>query len=198
MTDPEVVKRLMKTPSMVHALRLTESSDSEESEESLSSEEYQSRLLEKSFKGVVPLVAMARQNNSHLQVALTGRQLQVSMMSVEPGEEIPPYSPQDDLFMLVVAGRATLEIGEGHTRHYATRGQAVLIPGGLESHIWNPSRNRYLQLIVMYGRPEFAQGYYQVLNPHTPQDRDAQLQGSVLRYFGGGGVGGGRGPTESS
>lgn len=93
-------------------------------------------------------------NKNYRHIIFTGRNLQLVLMSIKPGEEIGKEVHDDvDQFFRVEKGVGMLVVGKG--RSYELHdGDAFVIPAGTEHNIMNESKKQHLKLYTIYAPPE--------------------------------------------
>ncbi len=113
--------------------------------------------------GWVGNIEEATTGNTYFREALfTGTALQLTVMSLEPGEEIGVEMHDDrDQFIRVEAGRATLTLGpskdEVTETHHLEDDWAVIVPGGTWHNVVNDG-DENLKLYSIYAPPEHPAG----------------------------------------
>jgi mannose-6-phosphate isomerase-like protein (cupin superfamily) len=99
---------------------------------------------------------MTEHNSDFRRVLYTGRQLQLVLMSVEPGEEIgEEVHPDRDQFFRVEKGKGEVWI-DGHKTNIKSD-FAIVVPAGARHNIRNTG-GKPLKLYTLYGPPEHADG----------------------------------------
>jgi mannose-6-phosphate isomerase-like protein (cupin superfamily) len=99
---------------------------------------------------------MTEHNSDFRRVLYTGRQLQLVLMSVEPGEEIgEEVHPDRDQFFRVEKGKGEVWI-DGHQTNIKSD-FAIVVPAGARHNIRNTG-GKPLKLYTLYGPPEHADG----------------------------------------
>lgn len=96
-------------------------------------------------------------NNEHYRKVLhTGKKLQLVIMSLKPGEDIPLETHHDiDQFIRIEQGEARITIsGEKHTLH---DDDVIIIPAGSEHYVENIGEEE-LKLYSIYAGPEHPDG----------------------------------------
>jgi mannose-6-phosphate isomerase-like protein (cupin superfamily) len=97
------------------------------------------------------------QNEDYRRVLFTGRNTQLVLMTLRPGDEIGLETHEEhDQFIRVEAGNGTLLLGG--VKHELSDGSAVVIPAGVEHNVINTSRNEPLRLYTLYSPPEHPDG----------------------------------------
>jgi len=111
---------------------------------------------------VVNLDKAAEQNVNFRTAFWTGKHLQLTLMSLKPGEDIGvEMHPDVDQFLRIEKGRALVMMG--HRRdmlHFQSRiveGYAVIVPAGTWHNIVNIG-NEPLKLYSIYAPPEHPRG----------------------------------------
>lgn len=99
---------------------------------------------------------MTEQNSDFRRVLYTGRQLQLVLMSIEPGGEIgEEVHPDRDQFFRIEKGRGEVVIDGHKTR--IERDVAIVVPAGARHNVRNTG-DTPLKLYTLYGPPEHADG----------------------------------------
>lgn len=113
--------------------------------------------------GWVGNIEEATTGNTYFREALfTGTALQLTVMSLEPGEEIGVEMHDDrDQFIRVESGRATVTLGpskdEVTETHHLEDDWAVIVPGGTWHNVVNDA-DQNLKLYSIYAPPEHPAG----------------------------------------
>lgn len=112
---------------------------------------YESKSVEpESFSG--DMEEKTLDNTYYRDVLYTGNNLQLVVMSIEPGQEIgTEVHDTGDQFIRVEAGSAEFVI-DGKSQN-ATDGDSVLIPAGVEHNVINTG-DKPLKLYALYAPPE--------------------------------------------
>ena len=96
-------------------------------------------------------------NADYRRVLFTGPNLQLVLMTLQPGEEIGREAHDGhDQFIRVEEGEGEALLGG--ERHKLADGVAVVIPSGVEHNVVNTSRTKALKLYTLYGPPEHPDG----------------------------------------
>jgi len=104
----------------------------------------------KGFRGDIEKETL--QNSNFRKVLYTGRNSQLVLMNLRPGEEIGLEThPENDQFFRFEAGQGTV-IVDGHTRDVED-GAAVIIPAGAEHNVINTSDSEELKMYTIYSPP---------------------------------------------
>lgn len=117
-------------------------------------------------------------NSTFRTVLFTGSNLQLTVMSVEPGEEIGlEMHDHRDQFIRVEGGNATVTLGPSQDKieetHQLADDWAVIVPGGTWHNVINTG-DTPLRLYSLYAPPEHADGVIH----HTKAEADAAEHGS--------------------
>lgn len=118
------------------------------------------------------LERITQQNRDYRRVLYTAPQLQLVVMSLQPGDTIPFEVHGDhDQFIRVEEGRGRLEVSRtarGKREKLTLQdGTAVVIPAGVFHEVINTSRTKVLKLYTLYTPPEHPQGLVQRMQ-HMP------------------------------
>jgi mannose-6-phosphate isomerase-like protein (cupin superfamily) len=117
-------------------------------------------------------------NSTFRTVLFTGSNLQLTVMSLEPGEEIGlEMHDHRDQFIRVEGGSATVRLGPSQDKieetHQLADDWAVIVPGGTWHNVINIG-DTPLRLYSLYAPPEHADGVIH----HTKAEADAAEHGS--------------------
>ena len=97
------------------------------------------------------------ENEDYRRVIFTGPNLQLVLMTLQPGDEIGLESHEGhDQFIRVESGEGEA-ILDGK-RHKLEDGVSVVIPSGVEHNVVNTSKTEPLRLYTLYGPPEHPDG----------------------------------------
>lgn len=111
---------------------------------------------------VININAAARRNNSFRRALWTGRQLQVTLMSIDPGDEIGlEIHPNTDQFLRIEQGQGFIMMGRNRDRLDYRRNvninSAIMIPAGTWHNLINTGM-RPLKLYSIYAPPQHPRG----------------------------------------
>lgn len=111
---------------------------------------------------VVNIEEAAEQNNNFRTALWTGRHLQVTLMSINPGEDIGlERHPNVDQFLRIEEGRGIVRMGDRRNNLNFVRevreDDAIMVPAGKWHNITNTG-NRPLKLYSIYAPPEHPFG----------------------------------------
>ena len=96
------------------------------------------------------------ENSDFRRVLYTGKQLQLVLMTLAPGEEIGEEVHEDhDQFLRVEAGAG--EVWIDGNRSPIKDDDAIIVPAGARHNVVN-TRDTPLQLYTLYGPPEHRDG----------------------------------------
>jgi mannose-6-phosphate isomerase-like protein (cupin superfamily) len=110
------------------------------------------------MKGFITNIERATIDNiDYRRVLFTGRNTQLVLMAVGPGEEIGLETHDEhDQFIRVESGTGVVVLdGEQHSLE---DGSAVVIPAGVRHNVINTSKDTPLRLYTLYSPPEHADG----------------------------------------
>ena len=113
---------------------------------------------ESSMKGYVDdIEKVTKRNESFRRVLYTGANLQLVVMTLQPGEEIGLETHEEhDQFIRIEAGTGVaLLAGE---KHELSDGFIVVIPAGTQHNVINTSKTEPLRLYTLYSPPEHKDG----------------------------------------
>ena len=117
---------------------------------------------------------LALENNYFRKVLYTSTNLQLVVMSIEPGEDIGAETHQLDQFIRVESGEAKSILQGVETA--LSGGSAVIIPAGVQHNIVNTSTTEALKLYTVYSPPNHKDG--------TIHKTKAEAEGSEERFDG--------------
>ena len=97
------------------------------------------------------------ENEDYRRVLFTGRNTQLVLMTLRPGEEIGRETHEEhDQFIRVESGTGSVVLnGE---KHRLEDGVAVVIPAGVEHNVINTSSSEPMRLYTLYSPPEHPDG----------------------------------------
>lgn len=94
---------------------------------------------------------LALNNTNYRKIISTNQFLQVVLMHLQPGQDIPRETHKGDQIIHIVSGRAVVEISK--TRKLAKAGDMIIIPSG-KSHYVKNSGKQDLKIYTVYSPPE--------------------------------------------
>jgi mannose-6-phosphate isomerase-like protein (cupin superfamily) len=108
------------------------------------------------------------ENEDYRRVLFTGRNTQLVLMTLRPGEEIgKEIHAEHDQFVRIEAGTGSVVMnGQSHA---LADGVAVVIPAGVEHNVVNTSNAESLRLYTLYAPPEHADGTVQRTKADEPE-----------------------------
>ena len=111
---------------------------------------------------VVNINRAAKQNRTFRTALWTGKHLQVTLMSINVGEEIGlEIHPDTDQFIRIEQGEALVQMGEArdhlHFERRASKNDAIMIPAGTWHNVINTG-NTPLKFYSIYAPPEHPFG----------------------------------------
>ena len=108
-------------------------------------------------------------NADYRRVLFTGRNTQLVLMTLQPGEEIGlEKHAEHDQFIRIEAGMGVAVLDR--SEHALGDGVALVIPAGVEHNVINTSKDAPLRLYTLYSPPEHPDGTVQ----RTKADEAAQ------------------------
>ncbi len=129
------------------------------------------------MKGYVTNIEKATEENSNFRKVLyTGRNSQLVVMSLNPGEEIGEEIHDLDQFIRVEEGKGTA-ILDG-AEHAIEDGTAVVIPAGCKHNIVNSSEEE-MKLYTIYSPPEHKDGIIHESREVAMADPDDHFDGKT-------------------
>jgi mannose-6-phosphate isomerase-like protein (cupin superfamily) len=97
------------------------------------------------------------ENLAFRRVLFTGPNMQLVVMSLNPGEEIgSEVHPDIDQFFRIEKGRARIELDNGSVE--LEEDSVIVIPAGTRHNVINMSDYRDLKLCTIYTPPQHADG----------------------------------------
>jgi mannose-6-phosphate isomerase-like protein (cupin superfamily) len=97
------------------------------------------------------------ENEDYRRVLFTGKNTQLVLMTLKPGEEIGRETHEEhDQFIRVEAGTGVALLNR--KEHPLGDGTAVVIPAGVEHNIVNTSTDEPMRLYTLYSPPEHPDG----------------------------------------
>lgn len=97
------------------------------------------------------------QNEDYRRVLFTGKNTQLVLMTVQPGDEIGLETHEEhDQFIRVEAGSGVVLLND--EKHQLSDGIAVVIPAGTKHNVINTSKTEPLRLYTLYSPPEHKDG----------------------------------------
>ncbi|MDD3607774.1 MAG: cupin domain-containing protein [Candidatus Moranbacteria bacterium] len=108
------------------------------------------------------------ENENFRKVLYTGKNSQLVLMSLKPGEEIGlEVHPENDQFFRFEKGRGRVVID---SNEYAVEdGSAIVVPAGSEHNVINISESEDLKLYTIYSPPHHKDGIIR----ETKEDAEA-------------------------
>lgn len=108
-------------------------------------------------------------NEDYRRVLFTGKNTQLVLMTLRPGEEIGRETHEEhDQFIRVEAGTGLAQLNR--EEHQLSDGSAVVIPAGVEHNVINTSSSESLRLYTLYSPPEHPEGTVHHDKSDDPED----------------------------
>lgn len=109
------------------------------------------------------------ENEDYRRVLFTGPNLQLVLMTLQPGEEIGLETHDEhDQFIRIEAGEGVARLND--EEHALTDGVTVVIPAGTRHNIINTSKSEPLRLYTIYSPPEHPDGTVHPTKADEPPD----------------------------
>ena len=109
------------------------------------------------------------ENGDYRRVLFTGKNTQLVLMTLQPGEEIGrEVHEEHDQFIRVEAGTGVVSLNR--EEHKLGDGSAVVIPAGVEHNVVNTSPDEPLRLYTLYSPPEHPDGTIQKTKADEPEE----------------------------
>lgn len=97
------------------------------------------------------------ENEDYRRVLFTGPNMQLVLMTLQPGEEIGLETHDEhDQFIRIEAGSGVVRLNK--EEHELGDGVTVVIPAGTRHNVVNTSRSEPLRLYTIYSPPEHPDG----------------------------------------
>ncbi len=111
---------------------------------------------------VVNIDQAAKQNNTYRTALWTGKNLQVTLMSIDVGDDIGlEVHPTTDQFIRIEEGQGLVQMGDNKNKldfqQMAYDDYAIMIPAGKWHNVTNTG-NKPLKIYVIYAPPEHPYG----------------------------------------
>jgi len=105
-----------------------------------------------------PIEKLTEKNNYFRKVLFTGKNSQLVLMCLKPGEEIgDEVHRKEDQFFRIEKGRARVILG-GTEKHLVNPGGAFVVPAGVRHNVINFSDTESLHLYTIYSPPHHPDG----------------------------------------
>ena len=105
---------------------------------------------------IVPILARTLQNDDFREVVITGKECQVVLMTLQPGEEIGAEVHEGHDQILVLAEGNGQAVLEGQARDVAAN-DLIFVHAGVEHNFINTG-DKALKLYTVYAPPEHPDG----------------------------------------
>lgn len=123
---------------------------------------------------VIDLVGAAQRNENFRKAIFTGENLQVTLMSLKPGEDIGLEMHDDtDQLLVVIDGTGTVQMGRCQNNMRSccvTEGSGIFVPAGTWHNLTNTGCTP-LKLYSVYAPPEHPRGTVQETKPCAERRR---------------------------
>ena len=112
-------------------------------------------------------------NDDYRRVLFTGKNTQLVLMTLQPGDEIGrEVHEEHDQFIRVEAGTGVARLNR--EEHSLSDGSAVVIPAGVEHNVVNTSSSEPLRLYTLYSPPEHPDGTVHRTKADEPEEHSNQ------------------------
>lgn len=109
------------------------------------------------------------ENEDYRRVLFTGKNTQLVLMTLAPGDEIgSEVHEEHDQFIRVEAGNGVVRLDD--EEHALEDGAAVVIPAGTRHNVINTSSAEKLRLYTLYSPPEHPDGTVHRTKADDPED----------------------------
>lgn len=120
---------------------------------------------------VAALKSDTKHNQSFRRALFTGRQLQLVIMSLQPGQEIGTEVHEVDQLIYIVEGKGRVVLdGE---RVQIENGMVVCVPAGVQHNVINAMGDA-MKLFTIYAPPEHLAGTVQETRLETHRSKEAE------------------------
>jgi len=114
---------------------------------------YENESLKRELKSNIEKETI--QNNNFRKVLYTGKNLQLVLMSLKPGEDIGEEIHKNDQFFRVEEGNGKVIIN--NVEYKIKDGSGIIVPAGVNHNIINTGESA-LKLYTIYGSPHHKDG----------------------------------------
>jgi mannose-6-phosphate isomerase-like protein (cupin superfamily) len=123
------------------------------------------------MKGFVEdIEKMTKKNSDFRRVVYTGKNLQLVLMAIDPGEDIgEEIHPDRDQFFRIEEGKGEVSIDGRRTK--VEDEFAIVVPAGALHNVKNTG-HKPLKLYTLYGPPEHAEGTVHVTKVDAMASRE--------------------------
>lgn len=109
------------------------------------------------------------QNTNFRKVLYTGKNSQLVLMSLAPGEDIgQEVHSENDQFFRFEAGNGTVVIDDNE--YTVSDGSAIVVPAGAEHNVINTSETEALKLYTIYSPAHHKDGIVRATKAEAEQD----------------------------
>jgi mannose-6-phosphate isomerase-like protein (cupin superfamily) len=117
------------------------------------------------------------ENENFRKVLYTGKNSQLVLMSLKPGEEIGlEVHPENDQFFRFEKGQGRVVIDDNE--YTVEDGSAIIVPAGSEHNVINISETEDLKLYTIYSPPHHKDGIIRKTKEEAEAD-DAEFDGQT-------------------
>ena len=120
---------------------------------------------------------VTEENNNFRTVLYTGKNSQLVVMSIKPGEEIGEEVHQLDQFIRIEAGKGKVVI-DG-VEHEVEDDFGIVIPATAKHNVINTSEDEDLKLYTIYSPPEHKDGVIHATKEDAMNDKEDEFDGKT-------------------
>lgn len=129
------------------------------------------------MKGYIANIAEATlENNNFRKVLYTGKNSQLVVMSINPGEEIGAEVHELDQFIRIESGEGRVVL-DG-VEHIVKDDYAIVIPAGTDHNVINTSEES-MKLYTVYSPPEHKDGTIHATKDDAMNDHEDHFDGKT-------------------
>lgn len=110
---------------------------------------------------------LSKENTDFRHVLYTAQNVQLVLMSLQPGEDIGEEVHELDQFLRIESGVGEALLGD--TKYPVEDGVSILVPAGTVHNVTNTSTTEELKLYTLYAPPEHQDGTIR----HTKAEAEA-------------------------
>jgi len=118
-----------------------------------------------------------KENTNFRKVLYTGKNSQLVLMSIEPGEEIGEEIHTLDQFIRVESGKGKAILDE--VEHMIEDGSAIVVPAGAKHNVINTSTEDKLKLYTIYSPAEHKDGTIHMTKANALADMEDHFDGKT-------------------
>jgi len=120
---------------------------------------------------------LTEENDNFRKVLYTGKNSQLVVMSLKPGEEIGAEVHNLDQFLRIEAGEGKAILDD--REEIVSDGWSVVVPAGANHNVINTSADKPLKLYTIYSPPEHVDGRVHATKADAEADTDDHFDGKT-------------------